>query len=96
MAWVRHGTLEAATVAAVELPEVNYSTVEVVNRDGAEEIYFIVLTARDIDDDPSVEGDNCEMLPASMSALVVNAPDPAPVTVKLISAGTPKYSLRAE
>ncbi len=96
MAWVRHGTLVANTVTTVVLPERSFSLVEIVNRDGDDEIFFLVLSPRDASTDPTVAGNDCEVLPASMNAMEVNAPDPAPATVKLISAGTPKYSIRAE
>lgn len=96
MAFVRHGTLVADTVTTVTLDSKNYGSVEVTNRSGDSEIYFIALSAADANDNPSVEGDDCEVLPAAVGALVVNAPNPAPVTIKLISDGTPAYSIRAE
>ncbi len=96
MAFVRHGTLVADTVTSVTLPDRSLSVVEVTNRDGAAEIYFIVQDANDDPAEPEVEGDDCELLPASMNSLEVNAPDPSPAVVRLISAGTPAYSVRAE
>ncbi len=96
MAYIRHGTLTAVTVATVTLDDRSYSTIEVLNRDGVDEIYFIVLNASNVATDPTVGGNDCECLPAAMSALEVLTPDPPPYTVKLISSGTPDYSIRAE
>ncbi len=96
MAEIRHGTLVAITVTEVELPNRNFGTIEVMNRSGSAEIYFLVLNPANSSTDPTIGGENCEVLPAAISALQVNAPDPAPVTVKLISSGTPTYSIRAE
>lgn len=96
MAWVRHGTLVANTVTVVAVPDMEFSNVEVVNRDGLAEIYFKVYPAGDSSPDPTVGGNDCEVLPASMNALSVDTPAPGVFSVKLISAGTPKYSVRAE
>jgi Domain of unknown function (DUF4082) len=86
-----HGLLAAATVETVIL-DVDYGRVEVVNRDGAGEIYFAV----DPDEDPTVGGDDTHVLPAAISRLTVNAAKAAgtPTVVKLISAGGPKYTVR--
>lgn len=96
MAYIRHGTLVAATVTEVTLPDRSFGKVEVLNRSGAAEIYVLVLSANDADTDPTVAGNDCEVLPAATSALELPAPDPGPVVVKLISSGTPTYSVRAE
>ncbi len=96
MAFVRHGTLVADTVTSVTLPDRSISVVEVTNRDGAAEIYFLVQAADKTPVNPEVEGDDCELLPASMNSLEVNAPDPSPAVVRMISSGTPTYSVRAE
>jgi hypothetical protein len=96
MAYIRHGSLTASTVAEITLPDQSFGKIEVTNRSGDDEIYFIVLAANDADTDPTVEGDDCEVLPAAVSALEVSAPDPSPVVVKLISEGTPDYSIRAD
>jgi hypothetical protein len=96
MAYIRHGSLTASTVAEITLPDQRFGKIEVTNRSGDAEIYFIVLADTDPDVEPTVEGDDCEVLPAAISALEVNAPDPAPVVVKLVSDGTPDYSIRAD
>lgn len=91
----RYGTLSANTVATVTLPARKFGKIEVINRSGEAEIFFLVL-ADGRSGDPTVGGDNCELLPAAIGALEINAPDPAPVSVKLISTGTPDYGIRAE
>ena len=95
MAWVRHGTLTADTVATVTVPDRSFSSIEVMNRDGASEIYFL-LNRPNESADPTVGGDDCDVLPGATSTLEIDAPDPGPIAVKLISHGTPKYSVRAE
>lgn len=89
MALIKHGTLVADTVASVEVDGAP-STVEVLIVADPAPIYFRVDGT-----DPTVAGDDCEVVPAGIgAALVVDAGDP-PIEVKLISAGTPTYSVRA-
>jgi hypothetical protein len=95
MARIKHGTLVASTVATVTLDLVDsgrivsrQKRVEVINRDGAAEIYFTVDGTT-----PTVAGDDCFVLPAAMGSLEVGAPKGTPTVVKLISSGTPTYSV---
>lgn len=107
MTFLRHGTLTANTVATVTLPTRSnpnapgaYSSVEIINVDGNAIIYFRVLSAVDSTAGiaPTVAGNDCEILPAVPNAMILSPPAEGgdPVVVKLISAGTPKYSVRAE
>lgn len=92
MAFVRHGTLVAGQVASVVLPARYVSDVEVLNLGASDRIYFIVTTARTASSEPTVEGDDVEVLaPGSALELRISAGS----TVKLISNGTPAYSVRA-
>lgn len=93
MAWVRHGTLVASTVTPVSVPDLGFSSIEILNRDTAAEIYFL-FNKTGTTTDPTVGGDDCEVVMPS-SALSVDAPQGA-FAVKLLSTGTPKYSIRAE
>lgn len=95
-AYIRHGVLTADTVATFTLPRRRYAHLEVVNRDAAAEIYFLCLHPHRAAVDPTVGGDDCEVLPAALSSLEIATPGVAPLTVKLISSGTPTYSIRAE
>lgn len=89
MARIKHGTLTADTVETIEL-DANYSTVEVMNVDGVDEIYVAVDGA-----EPDIEADDCEVLPAQISALEVRSRSQAtPTVVKLKSEGTPKFSVK--
>lgn len=88
MANIEHGTLVADTVTTVTLDS-DAQEVEVLNRDGAAEIYFTVDGA-----DPTVEGDDCQVLPAAIGAVQVRAPGGGVTDVKLISEGTPTFSVR--
>jgi hypothetical protein len=81
-------SLAAATVDRVTF-EGNYERVEVLNRDGADEVYFTVDGA-----DPTVAGDGTHVLPAQIGAVVVPSPGRRSTVVRLISAGTPTYSVR--
>lgn len=87
---IKHQQLTAATVDTVTL-NADYPQVEVVNRDGAAAIFFTIDG-----DAPTVEGDNTHVLPAAISGVTVpsNADTGDPTVVRLISSGTPKYSVR--
>lgn len=89
MASTKHVTLVAATVTTVTLT-VNAGRIEVVNVDGASAVYFTVDGTT-----PTVAGDNTHVLPAAICALEVQD-ETAGVnsTIKLISVGTPKISVR--
>lgn len=90
MAESEHLTLVADTVARVDLPA-NAGRIEVVNRDGAAEVYFTVNGAA-----PTVEGDDTFVLPAAIGSVEVSRPrTTSAAVVKLISAGTPKVSVTA-
>lgn len=90
MAKVKHYTLVAATVQTVSTLDDGYNAVEVTNVDGASAVYFTTDGTT-----PTVAGDDCQVLPAAISSLsVVERSAGAAPTVKLISAGTPKVSVR--
>lgn len=83
-------TLVAATVDTVTLSR-PCRQVEVLSHDGAAAIYFTVD-----DSTPTVAGGNTFALPATPCALEVDTADNQPPTVvKLISSGTPTYSVTA-
>jgi hypothetical protein len=90
----KHGQLTANTVATQNIggdPVDGWSRgdrVEVCNRDGVAEIFFTVDGST-----PSVGGDNTFLVPATVGALTVDANVDGPVPIKLISVGTPKYTV---
>lgn len=85
---VKHATLVAATVTTLSL-DAGYQSVEVLNRDGAAEVFVTVDGT-----EPTVEGEDCFALPATIGALEVPAELGGWVTeVKLISSGTPKVTV---
>lgn len=88
MPTARHGTLVASTVTTVTLPS-NVTQLEVLNRSGSAEIYFTV----DGSTSPTVGGNDCYVLPASIGATIVSSQDTANTVVRLISSGTPTYSV---
>ncbi|MFC3736526.1 hypothetical protein [Paractinoplanes deccanensis] len=76
-------------VASFETPP--KARVGVINLSGAAEVYFTTDGST-----PTVGGDGCHVLPAVVSALEVYDGTPGPTSVvKLISAGTPRVSVRA-
>lgn len=87
----KHATLVAATVDTVTLPGA-VNSVEVLNRDGVAEIYFTVDGTT-----PTVGGDDTQVLPATIGGIEVDTSQGVADTgtvVKLISSGTPKYTVR--
>ncbi len=89
LAKVKTTTLAAATVYTYTATGYNASMCEVVNLDGAAEIYFTVDGTT-----PTVGGDNCIALPATISSVEVKEEISGDASIKLISAGTPKVSVR--
>lgn len=96
-----HATLVASTVTTLTLDLPNpvgdvrsfaevVARVEVLNVDGIAEVYFTTDGST-----PTVGGDACHVLPAVVSSVEVKDGTPGPTsTVKLISSGTPKVSVR--
>jgi hypothetical protein len=84
-----HGTLVAGTVDTITLPAAA-RTVEVVNRNGAAEIYFTVDGGT-----PTVAGNDTQVVTAGAgAALEYPSEDNTTTVVRLISSGTPTYSVR--
>jgi hypothetical protein len=83
---VRHGALTAETVATVALP-LDADIVEVVNR-GNTDIYFTADGTA-----PTVDGNDVEIVTAG-TALEVQRRAAGNATVKLVSTGTPAYTVR--
>ena len=81
-----HKTLVAATVDTVNFSK-DCDRVEVINRDGAGELYFTTDSTA-----PTVGGNNTLMLPAAIGSYVTTAVGGLSV-VRLISSGTPGYSV---
>jgi hypothetical protein len=84
-----HHTLVANTVYEVDFG-VNFGRIEVLNVDGAAEVYF-----RTDGIAPTVAGDGCQVLAATIGSVEVDDLTAGQASVvKLISAGTPKVSVR--
>lgn len=77
---IRHGTLTASQVTTVEF-DGDFRQVDVLNRDGADEIWFNV----DEDDDPTAEGDDVNVLPASVSVQTVASRASGRTVVKMLA-----------
>lgn len=85
-----HATLTPNTVDTVTL-DGDYSSVEILSRDGAAEIYATVDTTVA----PTVGGAGCDVLPAVIGSLTLDASGyGSPTTVQLISAGAPAYTVK--
>lgn len=89
MAQVQHATLVATTVTTMTFTD-GFPNIEVTNVDGAAAVYFTVDGTT-----PTVTGTNCQVIPAAIGSLSVSEESGgATSTVKLISSGTPKVSVR--
>lgn len=85
-----HATLTANTVDTITL-DGDYIAVEILNRNGAAEIYATVDTSAA----PTVGGTGCDVLPAAIGSLTIDASGyGTPTTVQLISSGTPAYTVK--
>lgn len=84
-----HAVLAANTIDTVTLTNTQTDEVEIVNRTGTAEIYFTTDGT-----DPTIGGANTNVLPAAMCSIVVGVRRSASgAVVKLLSAGTPAYSV---
>lgn len=81
-------TLTADTVEEFTL-DADYNSVEVLNGDGAAEVFFRVDG-----EDPEVDAAGCYYLPAAIGSLAVEVTSGDVTVVKAISSGTPKVSVR--
>lgn len=84
-----HATLVANAVTTFTFPA-NAGQIIVLNRDGVAEIYF-----RSDGTDPVVGADGCDVVPAVIGATTVaDGTKGQPSEVRLISAGTPKVTVK--
>lgn len=84
---IKHGTLTANQVAEVTLNDA-VGSIEVMVVGNPHPIYFRVDGT-----DPTVKGDNCEVIPAAVgAALAVDTP--TQVRLKMISTGAVDYCVR--
>ncbi len=84
----QHGQLTGGVVAVLTFDR-DFDKGEVLNRDGTDEIWGRFGTV-----DPTVGGTGCFVLPAAVNADVLDVYTSGNTVVRLISAGTPKYSVR--
>ena len=81
-------TLTAATVDTVTF-DADFSSIEVISHDGAAAIYFTVDGTT-----PTVGGANTYFIPAAVASREVKVGTAGDTAVKLISSGTPTYSVQ--
>lgn len=86
------GTLTADTVATVTLTLANMRAVTVVNR-GTDEIWYTYDVGSDTPGDPAVATSGSLCLPAGVVVTEELPGSYGTATVKLISTGTPTYSV---
>jgi hypothetical protein len=85
-----HATLTGGAVDTVTL-DGDYLDVEILSRDGAAEIYFTV----DTNLTPTVGGANCDVLPAVIGSVTLDASGyGTPTTVRLIATSPVAYSVK--
>ena len=88
MSRIQHGTLSAEVETEIT-HEGNAETVYIFNRTGSSEIY-----SRADDGDLTVEGEDCEVVPAAIGWVEFPLPGDSPYTVRLLSSGTPSYTVK--
>jgi len=86
-----HATLGASTVDTVTLTATN-GKLTLLNRSGAAEIYFTISIDGTAPSPPTVLGTDCFVLPAAIGSVEIPVSG-EPTIVKLISTGTPTYSV---
>lgn len=85
-----HATLAANTVDTITL-DGDYASVEILSRDGAAEVYATVDTTQT----PTVGGNGCDVLPAVIGSVTIDASGyGTPTTVQLIAASPVAYSVK--
>lgn len=84
----QHATLVADTVTTLTF-DTDFRLVEVVNVDGVAEVYFRFGGTA-----PTVGGVGCHVLPAAVGSVEIEPRTSGATVCKLISAGTPKVSVR--
>lgn len=96
MAYIRHVTLTPSAVQSWTFPD-NSSAFEIINRNGAGEIY-ISHDGTAAPTDPTVAGNGFDVIPAAVGAGVRmrrSTSSQLPVTVKVISASATSVSVRS-
>ncbi len=84
----QHATLVADTPTVMTFDQ-DFDQIEVLNVDGAAEVYVRVGATN-----PTVGGTGSDVLPAAINALPIRVYTSGNTVVRLISAGTPKVSVR--
>lgn len=88
-----HGQLVGGVVRRVEFTE-NYRAVEVLSRDDTAEIFVLVGSTTQEPKEVSVGMNEADILPAAIGAVEIPSPEAGNTVVKLISTGTPTFSIR--
>lgn len=88
MANPQHFTLVANTAKTFTLDQ-DYARIEVVNVDGAGEVYFTVDGSA-----PAVGGDGCHVLPASICSVELDPRTSGPTVVKAKASVAVRISVR--
>lgn len=96
-----HGATTAATVEVVSFARTDglqMEQLEIINRDGADEIYFVISSADDDPTNPTAKGDDTRVIPAvrGQSYKVNLAGKMTSVRVEMISTLAVEYSVIAE
>lgn len=84
----QHATLTANTVLPIVFDQ-DYDRIEIVNVDGAAAVYFRVGQTN-----PGIAAEGSQVLPAAIGSVEVDVTTSGGTEVRLISAGTPKVSVR--
>src|ERR1700682_2664445 len=91
--FAKHATLVANTVDTVTFSGTGKTKLQVINRSGSAAIHFVRGNVDNVPADPAVAGDDTLVLPAAVCVVELPALLGKNV-VKLISTGTPDYSVQ--
>lgn len=86
----QHATLAAGVVTTLTF-DTSFELIEVLNLDGGAEVYGLVDSGAT---DPAIGATGTFVLPAAVGFLELEPPTNKNTTVKLISSGTPRVSVR--
>lgn len=87
---IRHGVLTGGVVTTVSF-DADYRNIQVLNRTGTAEIFVTVDG-----ENPTTDGDDVDIVPSAIAVLDLTSRSGVDTTVKLLSAGAQKYTVKAE
>jgi hypothetical protein len=94
VAFIRHLTLVANTVSTVTFTG-NESAAEILSRNGLAEVYVSVGDTTNVPTNPTIAGNDFDVIPAGIGSINVRRTTTVPMVVKMISAQATTVTVRA-